>query len=132
MIKFIRNTCLTFLVMSLAACETPPRAVDAKIPLVEPNSFVSNESVPPSLWRILNDKQVYEFNYDTYLVKLSSPYYSALGTYCRKMTFWLEGAEVGQRVACANVPGANVFGKNNSQWFLTKVLSNETSVVSLR
>lgn len=132
MIKLIRNTCLTFIAVSLTACATPPRAVDAKIPLVEPNSFVSNESVPPSLWRILNDKQAYEFNHDAYLVKMSPPYYSALGTYCRKMDFWFEGAEVGQRVACANFSGANAFGKNNSQWFLTKALSNDTSVVSLR
>lgn len=127
MITLIRNTCLVFAALSLMACASPPRAVDAKIPLVDPSSFVSDESIPPAFWGALNDARSKHFTYDTYLVELSPKYFSALGTQCRQLTFMHAGTKVGQRVACANVSEHPY-----SQWFLTKALSDEQTVIGLR
>jgi hypothetical protein len=127
MIKHFRNTSLFLFVFSLVGCASPPRTVDASIPLVEPNSFVSNESVPPRYWNILNNVEETQLVYQDYLVILGPTYYSALGTRCRQLTFSLDDRNVGTRVACANSSR-----NTKSQWFLTRALTNEQSLVSLK
>lgn len=127
MIKHFRNTSLFLFVFSLVGCASPPRTVDASIPLVESNSFVSDESVPPRYWDTLNNAEETQLIYQNYLVLLGLPYYSALGTRCRQLSFSLNDIHIGTRVACANSSR-----NTKSQWFLTKPLTNEQSLVSLK
>ena len=127
MIKLFRNLSLSTLFLSLVGCATPPRTVDATIPLVNTTTFVSSESVSPRYWDALNNDSRTQFASQDYHVLLAPAYFSALGTRCRQLTFLLDDVPVGTRTACANSSSST-----KSQWFLTKPLTNEQSLVSLK
>ncbi|WP_417528918.1 hypothetical protein [Marinomonas shanghaiensis] len=127
MIKHCRNTIFFLFVFSLVGCASPPRTVDASIPLVEPSSFVSSESVPPRYWNILNNDKETQFIHQDHLILLTPSYHSALGTRCRQLTFLLDNMPIGSRIVCANSSNSD-----NSQWFLTHPLTNEQSLVDLK
>lgn len=128
MIKHIRNTSLLILTVGLTACVSPPRNVDAEIPLVTPSSFVSSELVPSQYWSILDNPLETQFTYQDYLVQMSAPYESALGAHCRLLTFSQDNSIAGTRVTC----GKHSNQGNKSLWFLTKDLSNTQSKVTLK
>ncbi|MEP0071161.1 MAG: hypothetical protein ABJE79_00530 [Marinomonas sp.] len=129
MIKIFRNTGLIIMALNLAACASPPRTVDASLPLVESNSFVSNEIVPSEYWSTLSDAENNEFSHNSYLIKLSPPYDSALGTQCRLMRFFDDSSEafLGSRIACVELEETD-----NSLWFLTNNVSDKETSVGLQ
>lgn len=128
MIKYVRNTCLLVFIFGLTACASPPRLVNAEVPLVTPKSFVSTELIPSRYWSILDNSLETQFAYKEFLVHLSAPYDSALGTRCRALSFSRDGKVVDTRVACAKQSKQ----AHKSLWFLTKDILDKHSVVSLK
>lgn len=127
MTKHFRNASLTLLFLGLVGCSNSPRSVDASIPLVDSSTFVSDEPVQTTYWKILNNPQKNQFIHHDYLITLTPPYFSALGTTCRRLTFYINNNMTGSRIACANSPNSS-----QSQWFLTKPLTNEQPIASLK
>lgn len=128
MIKYVRNASLFIFIVGLTGCASPPRLVDAEIPLVAPRSYVSTELIPSRYWSTLDNSLETQFTYKDYLIQMSAPYDSALGTHCRSLTFYLDGQTSGTRVACAKKSKQAY----KSLWFLTKDILNKHSVVSLK
>jgi hypothetical protein len=126
--KYLRNTSLFLFIIGVTGCASPPRLVDAEIPLVTPRSYVSTELIPYRYWSKLDNALETQFVYKDYLVQMSAPYDSALGTHCRQLRFSLDGEEVGSRVACAQKSKQ----AHKSLWFLTKNIVHKNTVVSLK
>lgn len=129
MIKTLRNTGLTLLALHLVACASPPRTVDASLPLVESQRLTYDEVVPAEYWARLDDAKESEFTHNEYRVRLGYPYESALGTTCRLMYFFEDSnqAFVGSRIACVDREG-----ENDSLWFLTNNVSDKETSVGLQ
>ncbi|WOD06147.1 hypothetical protein [Marinomonas sp. GJ51-6] len=129
MISTIRNLGLFIVAISLVACTSPPRDVDARLPLVESSKIVSSEIVPSKYWKILEDSSQKEFSHNHYLIHLSQPYDSALNTQCRLLSFFHDSTNkfMGTRTVCVGSDDSN-----DSVWFLTNNISSEETSVSLQ
>lgn len=126
MFKPSRIISLFFSMITLYGCGSPPRAVNAEIPLVEANDYTFEESVPSHIWPILNSTSKNTFSYQDYVISMSPIYKSALEIDCRLLTFTLDDKETGSRVACRDKK------QGYNEWFLTKDISTQKAIMSFQ
>jgi hypothetical protein len=132
----VKKTSIVCALLTVTACASGPRSVNASLPLVTASMEMPNKKVVPSqYWSILSDQNQTELIHTQYKIGIAETYSSALGLSCRKLSIEdinieAKNSEIKKRVVCEN-HFINDKKQPSKGWFFEKTIIESSSYVEL-
>ncbi len=111
---------------------SPPRQVQATVPLVEKDSRQQplGQELPLIFWKNLSNPSAIQFNDKQYVISADNSYLSALGYLCRNLVITdVQNKNSSERVACSYAQKDEL--DELSPWYLMRDIKNAEPIPAL-